>query len=182
MLGKLKVNDITYSNGVLTCKIDTESKYAAKQILTDIEHSKYRGNKNFSVTIAEWKRQRSLDANAYCWVLCQKLAEKLHTTKELIYRAIVLQVGQFEIIPIKNEAVNEWIRKWNAKGLGWHSEIMEGCEREGYTNTINYFGSSVYNTKEMSILIDEIVNRCKENDIETMTPAELERLKERWGK
>jgi hypothetical protein len=44
-----------------------------------------------------------------------------------------------------------------------------------------YYGSSTYNTKQMSRLIDAIVEDCKEMDIETLTPRELDAMKSRWG-
>lgn len=128
------------------------------------------------------KKRRSLNANSYCFVLCQKIAEKIGNTKEYVYKQAIKQVGQFEILPIRNDAVERWIEAWESKGLGWQSEIMRDSKLEGYVNTINYYGSSVYTTKEMSFLIDEIVTQAKELNINTMTPAEIEQLKEQWGR
>src|SRR5690554_2793353 len=78
--------------------------------------------KLLEATIEKQKRKRSLDANAYCFVLCQKIAEVIGSTKELVYQGFIKDVGQFEIVPIRDDAVERWIRNWNAKGLGWHSE------------------------------------------------------------
>ena len=41
---------------------------------------------NKEYEIKEHKEKRSLDANAYCWILCKKIADKLHITKEEVYR------------------------------------------------------------------------------------------------
>ena len=57
---------------------------------------------------------------------------------------------------------------------------MRDSKLEGYTNTINYFGSSVYNTKEMSLLLEEIVTQAKELGIDTMTENEKKALLESW--
>ena len=132
--------------------------------------------------IAHKKRRRSLNANSYCFVLCQKIAEKIRNTKEFVYKQAIKQVGQFEIVPIRNDAVERWIEAWESKGLGWQSEIMRDSKLEGYVNTINYYGSSVYTTKEMSLLIDEIVTQAKDLNIEVMTSGEIERIKEQWGR
>ena len=43
-----------------------------------------------------------------------------------------------------------------------------------------YYGSSQYNTKQMSRLIDMVVEGAKELGIETLTPEELARIKEEW--
>ena len=44
-----------------------------------------------------------------------------------------------------------------------------------------YFGSSTFDTKEMSVFLDGIVSECKELGIETATPDELERMKQKWN-
>ena len=138
--------------------------------------------KELSVEVKQYRVKRSLDSNAYCFVLCQKIAEKIKSTKELVYQKFIKDVGQFEIIPIKKEATERWIEVWNSKGLGFFSEILKESKLEGYINVISYYGSSVYNTLEMSVLINEIVTQCKELNIETITPFELERLNTEWGK
>lgn len=132
------------------------------------------------VQIDHHKKKRSLDANAYCFVLCQKIAEVIGNTKEYVYKQAIKQVGQFEILPIRNDAVERWIEAWESKGLGWQTEIMGPSKLEGYTNTINYYGSSVYNTKEMSVLLNEIVTQAESLGIQAMTPAEIQRLKDQW--
>ena len=43
-----------------------------------------------------------------------------------------------------------------------------------------YRGSHTYNTKEMSQLISGTVEECKQQGIETMTSAELERMLSAW--
>lgn len=156
----------------------------AKSQQTIKEIAKYReiieNGKELSVDIKQHRKKRSLDANAYCFVLCQKIAEVIGNTKEYVYKKAIKQVGQFEIVPIKDEAVERWIEAWESKGLGWQSEIMRDSKLEGYTNTINYFGSSVYSTKEMSLLLEEIVTQAKELGIDTMTENEKKALLESW--
>ena len=43
-----------------------------------------------------------------------------------------------------------------------------------------YYGSSTFDTKQMSRLIDNIVQDCKAVGIETLTPQQLDALKEGW--
>ena len=137
-------------------------------------------DKLLQVKIKQYRQKRSLDANAYCWILAQKIAEVIGNTKEFVYKRAIRQVGQFEIVPIKDDAVERWIKNWESKGLGWQSIIMGDSKLKGYTNTINYFGSSTYNTKEMSILLEEIVHQAKELGIDTMTDTEKKQLIEMW--
>ena len=146
--------------------------------------AEYKGiiaqNKLLDITIKKHRNKRSLDANAYCFVLCQKIAEKVGNTKEYVYRQAIKNVGQFEIVPIRNDALEKWMNAWNSKGLGWISEVFSESKIEGYTNTINYYGSSVYDTKEMALLINEIVEQAKELDIDTITESEKQSLIENW--
>lgn len=132
------------------------------------------------ITIEKHKEKRSLDANAYCWVLCQKIADKVGITKEEVYKKQIKDVGKFEIIPIKDDAVETFIKAWTTKGIGWVCEVLNKSKLANYTNIIAYYGSSLYNTKEMSVLIDSIVQEAKSLDIETLTPSELEELKNMW--
>ena len=76
--------------------------------------------------------------------------------------------------------LNVGLRHGKVKGLGWQSEIMRDSKLDGYITTINYYGSSVYDTREMSLLLDEIVTQAKELGINTMTPNEVKQLKEQW--
>jgi len=71
---------------------------------------------------------------------------------------------------------------WSSKGLGWFAEVLDDSKLPGYKKIIAYYGSSVYDTREMSILIDEIVSQAKELNIETLPPDEVESLKALWGK
>lgn len=150
---------------------------------TPIELSQYlwKLDKDKQYEITEYKKKRSLDANSYCWVLCKKIADKLRITKEEVYIKVIHEVGKFEILPIKDEAVDTFIKAWTSKGIGWLCEVLNKSKLDGYTNLIAYYGSSIYDTKEMSVLIDNIVQEAKQLNIETMPPNELEQLKSLWG-
>lgn len=135
--------------------------------------------KELSVEIRPYRARRSLDANAYCWVLCQKLAEKLNSTKEDIYKEAIRKAGQFDFIAVTDKAVDQFIKAWQSKGLGWYAEALES-KIDGCKKVMVYYGSSVYDSKEMAHLIDYIVSECKEQGIETLPPWEVERLKKEW--
>lgn len=75
--------------------------------------------------LKEYKQKRSLDSNAYAWVLLGKLQDKLHIPKEDIYRDLIKNIGSFEIIPVKNEAVERFRQAWSNHGLGWLTETMK---------------------------------------------------------
>ena len=145
------------------------------QDMTDLKKVT-EGNGMLDVKIKKYRKKRSLDANAYCWIIADKIAKVIGNTKEFVYKEAIKAVGEFEIIPIRDEAVDKWIRNWNSKGVGWQSEIYPGSLLEGYTRTINYYGSSTYDSKEMSILLEEIVFLAKELGIDTISKEEQDRL------
>ena len=152
-----------------------------RQEVADLQAVVERG-KQLSVEVKQYRQKRSLDSNSYLWILCQKIAEVIRSTKEEVYRRAIRDVGQFEIVPIRDDAVDTWIERWGGRGIGWFAEVMEDSKLEGYKKVISYYGSSVYDTREMSILIDEIVSQAKELNIETLPPDEVESLKALWGK
>ena len=79
--------------------------------LLDIEAKKHRN-------------KRSLDANAYCWVLLGKLAEKMNIKAEEIYKMEIKDIGVYEVLPIKNAAVEKFIEAWQKNGIGWPCEVI----------------------------------------------------------
>ena len=137
-------------------------------------------NKTYAVEVKQHKKQRSLDANAYCWVLIDKLSEKLNVSKTEIYRQAIKEIGgNSETVCAPTKAVNKVCEGWKHNGIGWQTETFKS-KIDGCTNVILYYGSSSYNTNQMSMLIDNIVQDCKALDIETLTPKELQALKDGW--
>ena len=144
----------------------------------------------WDATLKKHREKRSLDANSYCWTLLRKLAEKMADitrdgkapTKEEIYRSHIRDVGVYEPLPIREEAVDKFCEAWQEKGIGWFVEVVDDSKLPGFKRVHAYYGSSTYNTKEMSRLIDNIIQDAKALGIETLPPHELERLKEEWNK
>lgn len=139
-------------------------------------------SKDYDVVIKPKKRKRSLDANAYLWVLIGKLGEVLHKPDTEVYREYIRDNGVFEIIPIREDAIQRWTETWRRNGIGWVCDDMGECRNTpGYHNIKCYYGSSTYTTKEMTRLIDAVVDDCREQGIETLTPDELAEMKQKWG-
>lgn len=130
-----------------------------------------------SIKAVKHRNKRSLDANAYCWVILQKIAEVLHQDKWNVYLEMLGKYGVFTHIIVKPNVVDKVKEEWRTvKELGEVSvNGMTGIQLQCY------FGSSTYNTKEMSVLIDGIVYEAKELGIETLPPDELERMKVEWN-
>lgn len=159
----------------LWLSLKVENPSAAREFVETMQ------DKPYIADIKLKRKRRSLDANAYLWVLCQKIAEAVrNTTKEAVYQQLVRRVGQFTPLPIRNDAVESFAEMWESCGLGWFVVVDGDSTITGYTRVFAYHGSSSYDTREMSVLIDEAVSEAKELGIETMTPDELERMKCEW--
>lgn len=140
------------------------------------EIDKIKG-KPLDITAKKHRNKRSLDSNAYAWVLIQKIAEAIHSDKQTVYMDMLKQYSRaFEHIVVKPEAV-EAVTKAYATTIDLGEVSVDGIP--GRQLQI-YFGSSTFNTKEMSVFIDGIVETCRELNIETMPPDELERMKQSW--
>ena len=150
----------------------------AKKFVGEMKPVKY------ALEIKQHRKKRSLDANAYAWQLLGKLAPAMSThevifTPEQLYREVIRDIGgNYEIMPVRNDALERWVQIWTSRGLGWVCEVMGPSRIKGYTNTRCFYGSSVYDTAQMSRLIARIVEDCKAAGVETMTPEELARLVE----
>lgn len=134
-----------------------------------------------SIEIKPYRNRRSLDANAYCWKLINELAERLNKSPKEIYRAAIRDIGgNSEVVCVKDAAVKKLRQGWSKNGMGWQTETFPS-KIDGCTNVILYYGSSEYDTKQMSQLIDNIVQECKEQGIQTETPNRIAELKSLWG-
>ena len=134
-----------------------------------------------SIEINPYRERRSLDANAYFWVLADKLAtaQGLPGTTEIYHKYIKEIGGNREIVCVKKEAADKLCQGWEHNGMGWLTEKFTS-KVEGCINVILYYGSSTYDTAQMSRLIELIIQDCKALGIETATAAELSLLLEGW--
>lgn len=139
----------------------------------------YNQDKEKVFEVKEHKVKRSLNANAYCWVLMNKIADVIKSTKEEVYREYIKNKGIFRLITMNKEATDTFIRVWQEKGLGWICDTSES-KYEGMVDVVAYYGTSSYNTKQMANFIDYVVDEAKNLGIETLPPDEIERLKSLW--
>lgn len=135
----------------------------------------------YDLTVKEYRRKRSLDANAYAWVLIHKLAKAMELTPEEVYLQQVPNVGD-NVTPlcVREKDVDRVKRAWQNNGLGWPVKDLGPSQVRGCRNLMAYHGSSTFDTAQMSRLIDNLVQDCKAVGIETMSEEKLALLKEEW--
>ena len=151
--------------------------------ISNVEQLKNENKLN--IDLKKWYKKRSLDANSYCWVICDLIAKKLTTkdeviTKEEIYKDAIFNIGTFQAMIFEEKNFERCKQIWEKQGLGF---LVEEVSRKDKCVKVHcYYGSSTYNSKEMSLLIELLVQQAKELDIETRTPAEINSLLESWDK
>lgn len=138
-------------------------------------------SKKYTIEVKEKKKKRSLDANAYFWALTDELSKKLNKPKTDIYREYIKEIGGVsDMLCMLDKAVDKFCERWASMGIGYQTDRIES-KLEGCTNVIAYYGSSTYDTAQMSRLIDMAVQDCKQFGIPTYDREELDRLVQEWG-
>ena len=137
-------------------------------------------NKAYDLELKEHREKRSLDANGKLWKLLEQLSSHLGISKEEAYRNSIKGIsGNSEILCCREEAADDFCRIWESRGVGWITERLDS-KIDGCINLVLYYGSSTYDTKQFSRLLDNVIQDCKAVGIETLSPEELARLKEEW--
>lgn len=177
------------TTGIITnLDIDYDTRKPKISLILDTNEmsvvEQLKNENKLNVELKKWYKKRSLDANAYCWVLCELIAKELSkngiTTKEEIYRDAILQVGTFEPFIVQEKTFENFKRIWEKQGLGF---LVQKVSRKDKCVKVNcYYGSSTYDTKEMSLLIEILVQLAKSLNIETKSKAELDSLLKEWDK
>lgn len=141
-------------------------------------------DKLLSVVVKQYRRKRSLDANAYYWQLLSKLAECLKNSKPHMHNLLLRRYGQpvvidgqmaYLVLPDSDNGTRtaDEAESFHVRPT---SQVKTGTDGLQYRTYIMLRGSSTYDTKEMSELIDGLVADCREQGIETLPPEEIDRM------
>ena len=130
-----------------------------------------------SIQAKKYRAKRSLDANAYCWVLISKIADVVGSSKEDVYDEMLQKYGFFYqdedgyiTITVKAEV--------DMNKITGHWKLYKGNGK--FNSYLMIKGTSEYDSAEMAKFIDRIIDEAKELGIETLPPEELERIKATW--
>lgn len=133
-----------------------------------------------SIEIKRHRKGRSLDANAYAWVLIDKISEASGVTRETVYREAIRNIGGVsEVVCVQDRAKDDLCRLWASKGTGWIYEELPS-KIDGCTNIVLYAGSSVYDTAQMSRLVDLLIQDAHALGISTETPDQIANRLSLW--
>lgn len=141
--------------------------------------------KDLDIKASQHREKRSLTQNAFYWTLAQKLAAKQRITVSRLHNLLLRDVAPpfiidgkicMQPIPDTEKAEND-ILEAEAFHLKPTSGVIQGNDGAVYRWYIVLRGSSTFDTVEMTALLNRMVDECKENGIETATPAELEQMR-----
>lgn len=155
------------TDGVKLVQLDRS--YLAVPITPHTLNEPIADDVQYKITIAKQKNKRSIQANAYCWSLCEQIAQQLskdgqYTSKEDVYKKAVKDGGKFDYIVVVEEAKETFINSWTSRGIGWLVDELGACEEiPGSVILLLYYGTSVYNTEEMNRII-----QCLNNELELL--------------
>ena len=136
-------------------------------------------------TIEEWKKRRSGQQNGYYWTLVTQIADTMRMSKSEVHNRMLRDYGQpellegekmFVFIPDTDEAEATALRSET-----YHIKPTANVKTGTDVNFRAYYhlrGSHEYNTKEMSILLDGCIQEAQNLGIETLTPNEIERMRQ----
>ena len=128
-------------------------------------------------------KKRSKTANDFCWAMCTDIGNALRPPlpKDEVYRRAIREVGEYEPLPIKAEAVETFQKRWAEKGTGWFAEVIDDSKIPGYKLVFAYYGSSTYDTSSMSRLIDFLADDARQMGLNIPTSKEQEEMLSAWG-
>lgn len=176
------------STGTITdINIDFTTKKLKISLLLDTNDinvvEELKNENKLNIELKKWYKKRSIDANSYCWVLCDKIAKELSkdgqvVTKENIYKDAILQIGSFEPFITQEKTFDKFKRIWEKQGLGFL--VQEVSRKDKCVKVHCYYGSSTYDSKEMSLLIQILIDLAKSLNIEIKSQEEINSLLEQW--
>lgn len=129
-----------------------------------------------SIRAVQYRKKRSLDANALLWTCLGKIAEVLQSDKWDIYLQMLKRYGQYTYICVKPKMVEAVKTQWR------ETEVVGEVDINGQKaiQMLCYFGSSTYNTKEFSVLLEGVISEMSEMGLETPTSEDMRRSLEQW--
>ena len=86
--GRIAGASVDFSSGksILTLEVNEKNDF---KLLVD----EMRDKDKLSIEVKPFRAKRSLDANAYAWVLMDKLSEKLNIPKTDVYREYIKHIS-----------------------------------------------------------------------------------------
>ena len=141
----------------------------------DIEKLK---DKRLRIKITEYKQKRSLDANALLWHCLGKMGKAFTPPRDKweMYLEELRKYGKYSYVLMDQKAVDSFKQMWR------ETEIVGEVDVNGRkaVQLLCYYGSSTYNTKEFSVLLDGVIEDMKDLGVQPPIPEDIKSALEEW--
>ena len=136
--------------------------------------------KDLDIKVTQHREKRSLDANALMWHCIGEIAKTLNPPRDKweIYLESLRKYGKYTYILLDEKAVETFKRLWR------ETEVVGEVDVNGRkaVQLLCYYGSSTYDTKEFSVLLDGIIEDMKDLGLNPPLPSDIKRSLEIWEK
>lgn len=140
--------------------------------------------KVLDIEIKPHREKRSTKANALCWEICSQIGRAMNPpiSKEEVYRRAIRDVGIYIQVCIRKGDYEAFDGQWRGRGTGWFTEIVDTHDYMDVVDVMAYCGSSTYDTKAMSTLIDYLVDEAEQMELQIAYDLrEIEQIKNDWA-
>lgn len=139
---------------------------------TEIQQFLYKLDKDtkYDLKINKHRNKRSLDANNYAWHLINEISNALRLSKEEVYLQMLKSYGQREYVSMLANVNPSRISKY------YEEQGMFKHNNNTFKSYMFYIGTSQYDSREMAIFIDGLVQEAKQLGIETLEDIEIQEL------
>ena len=167
--GTIKRLGNTFPERKILIELETDGR------LEDIE--KLQG-KDLDITLKAHREKRSLDANAFLWSCLGKMGGVLNEPTYDMYLYSLEKYGKFIFVQVIENAYEDLKRMWR------HTKIIDDFiglnpitgEKEKYLEVLCFFGSSTYNSKEFSRLLEGVISDMEQMGLERPTDEHLKAI------
>ena len=169
LIGSVKNLSLDFQTNTANLTLSITNKAAAMQAYDDLKDIE-----KLAIEIKRYREKRSLDSNSLLWKLCNEIANVLRTDKDSVYLEMLKRYGQSSVISVLSTVdVSGYFKYYDVFGTGY----VNGKE---FTHYKIYKGSSEYDSREMSVLLDGVIDEAKGMGIEVLSEQELSLIKSEW--
>ena len=170
LTGRIKDLSLDFRNDKPILTLEINEKQSVSNLFDELHNTE-----KLAIKIDKFREKRSLDANALLWKACGAIADALGVSKDDVYIHMLKKYGQTFVVKVPNEHIKKFKRQY--KYIEQHEKLPPE-ERAQYFRV--WLGSSGYDTKEMSILLDGVISELKEMGINFTSPDEVSLYLTEW--
>lgn len=167
--GKVSDIKISYESGkpVISFEIDAKAEDLNKYLGIDLD-----------ISFDKHRNHRSNDANRLLWECLGRVAAETGRDKWTEYLSLLKDYGKYTYVVVKPGVVEAMKKQWR------ETEVIGEIDINGTKGVqmLCYFGSSTYNTKEFSVLLDGLMDNMRDLGLDIPPTGDLKRALEQWEK